>query len=239
MGTGAETAGGLTRPKSVHSSSALPVSYTGGAKGGRQSWDPVREHPSHRQLAQPQPHLPSHLPSPRLTFLLGKTAGRVDGASQKGSRTKTSEVRWAGQSGGGRGIWVGGASPITRPSPGVKVRVERHPPCPGCQGTPLGLGHPMEDLHSHLLQGGWRRPGDQGMVKPGCPLLLSSFLHSLFIAFTIPVPGNNNRPTDTEHSAAPPYPVPPLPPQVAFMPTSTTYWRSRAGPQWCPDVSPL
>ena len=68
---GAETAGGLSRSQTVGSSSSLPVSCTGAAEGGRQSWHPVRERPSHRQLAQPQPRLPGHLPSPRLTFLLG------------------------------------------------------------------------------------------------------------------------------------------------------------------------
>lgn len=55
--------------------------------------------------------------------------------------------------------------------------------CPGCQGTPLGLGHPMGDLHSHLPQGGWRHPGDQGAVRPGCPLLLPSFIQRPLISF--------------------------------------------------------
>lgn len=143
--------------------------------------------------SQPQPRLPSHLPSPKLTFLLCKTAGHMDGAR----RTKTSEVRWAGQSGwaghpGGRGF-----PPTTFPSPGVKVRVERATPntrpALGESGHPARPGSPRggstQPPPSGRLEAP-RGPGDGVARVPLTPSFLPSFIHFPFIeSFHHPRPG--------------------------------------------------
>ena len=122
--------------------------------------------------------------------------------AQKASRTKTSEVRWAGHP-GGRGF----------PSPGVKVRVERATPSTrpalGESGHPARLGSPRggstQPPPSGRLEAP-RGPADGVAGVPLTPSSLPSFTCHLLSPSTIPVLGNNN--TDTQQSAAPLFPAP-------------------------------
>ena len=162
---GVDTAGGLSRSRSDDTSSALPVlppeeQRVGDSHGSRCERAPAtgcKPSPSPSAVSQVTCPLPDS-PSSSL-----REQGTWTEPAQKASRTKTSEVRWAGQSG-----WAGHPGGRGLPSPGVKVRVERATPntrpALGESGHPARLGSPAEDLHSHLRQGGWRHPGDQRMV---------------------------------------------------------------------------
>lgn len=134
---------------------------------------------------------------------------------------------------GWAGIWVGGVFSHRHPSFPLRWSGGATPtgrrPASGCQGT-IGLVTPWGSTYTLLQEaGGTLGPGDGAARVPLCSFpSFCSFSVRYFIPFPIPVPGDNNRPTDREHSAALHTQGPSPTPGCLHAHQSTTYWRPRS-----------